>query len=215
MDWRIDRLRFTLLLGFLATTCCVFFSTAAASDPEQISVAKFRRIVAEFVAKHKVPTNEIISQQDVLPLLAVLESAGMILDRKELMKMIPGDQSSLVQLLRTPNGRKFIGQTSNNKLMFDRLERIGNEPGGKRLLRDLMKLPDAARYAKIDTGPGVPDLIDFLPKSGSSKTRRVKDYKKPTGKLYTFNDVVGYLAKQISKPRNGHDRKKRDTVRMP
>ena len=147
MAWRIDRLRFTLLLGFLATTCCVFFSTAAASDPEQISVAKFRRIVAEFVAKHNVPTNEIISQQDVLPLLAVLESAGMILDRKELMKMIPGDQSSLVQLLRTPNGRKFIGQTSNNKLMFDRLERIGNEPGGKRLLRDLMKLPAATLFS--------------------------------------------------------------------
>ena len=72
-------------------------------------------------------------------------------------------------------------------------------------MRDLMKLPDAARYAKIDTGRGVPDMIDFLPKSGSSKTRRVKDYKKPTGKLYTFNDLFKYLVKQISSPQKGRD----------
>ena len=215
MNWRIDRLRCTLLLGFMATSCCAFFSAAEDSDPEQISMAKFKRTVAEFVAKHKVPTNEIISRRDVLPLVAVLESEGMILDRKKLMEVIPADQSALVQLLRTENGRKFIGQTSNNKLMFDRLERISNEPGGKRLLSDIMKLPDAARYAKIDTGRGVPDLIDVLPKSGSSKTRRVKDYKKPTGRLYTFNDVVGYLAKEVSNWRKDHDEKKGDTVRTP
>ena len=109
----------------------------------------------------------------------------MILDHKELMQMIPGNESSLVRLLRSPNGRRFMGQTINNRLMFDRLDRIADEPGGKRLLRDLMKLPDAARYAKIDTGRGIPEMIDFLPKSGSSKTQRVKNYRKPTGKLFT------------------------------
>jgi hypothetical protein len=202
MNWQIDRWRRVLLLGCLVTGWCTFFSADQASgrDHDQISLPAFRRVVAEFMKKHEVPQNEIISQRDVAPLLGVLTSQGMILDLKELMQMIPGDESSLVRLLRTPNGRKFIGQTMNNKMMFDRLDRIANEPGGKRLLRDLMKLPDAARYAKIDPGPGIPDLIDFLPKLRSSKTRRVKDYKKPTGKLYTMNDVVEYLAKQISSP---------------
>jgi hypothetical protein len=207
MNGQNDRWRRMLILTCLATSWCSFSLADEAKPPEQISMSKFRRVVAKFFQEHKVPRNEIITQQDVRPLLSTLKSQGMILDQKELMQMIPGDENALVRLLRTPNGRKFMGQTSNNKLMFDRLERITNEAGGKRLLRDLMKLPDAARYAKIDTGPGVPDMIDFLPKIGSSKTRRVKDYKKPTGNLYTLNDVVEYLAKEISRSRKRPARK--------
>lgn len=196
-----------LILACLSTSWCSFSSADESKPPDQISTSEFRRVVAKFFHDNELQRNAIITQRDVRPLLGTLKSQGMILDQKELMQMIPGDDSALVRLLRTPNGRKFMGQTSNNKLMFDRLERITNEPGGKRLLRDLMKLPDAARYAKIDTGPGVPDLIDFLPKIGSSKTRRVKDYKKPTGNLYTFNDVVEYLAKQVSSSRKVPARK--------
>ena len=205
MDRNISRLPVTLLLGCLAMSClamsCAFSSIAMGREQGQITVSDFMRIVSQFVAKHDLPRNAVISHKDVLPLLGALESQGMIFDRKELLHMIPTDESSLVRLLRTQNGRKFIGQTSKNKLMFDRLERILNERGGERLLRDLMKLPDAARYAKIDTGPGVPDLVDFLPKTRSGKTRRVKDYNKPTGQLYTFGDVIDYLAKQVSSSR--------------
>jgi len=187
---------------------CAFSAAEVAIDSDQISMSHFRRTVADFVKKHEVPMNEIITRQDVGALLSALKSQGMILDTKELMQLIPRDESSFVRLLRTPNGRKFMAQTSNNRLMFDRLDRIANEPGGKRLLIALMKLPDAARYAKVDTGPGVPDLIDFLPKIGSSRTRQVKDYKKPTGTLYTFNDVVEHLAKQLAAPRKGLGRKR-------
>jgi len=191
------RLRTTLLLVCLAT-CGVSSLTVAAAERDQISIADFKRVVGAFVAQGNVSTNEVISQRDVLPLFSALERRGMILKRKALLELIPQDQSPLVRLLRSPHGRKFIGQTAGNELMFDRLDRIANEPGGERLLRDLMKLPDAARYAKMDTGPGVPDLIDFLPKSRSSKTRRIKDYKKPTGKLYTLDSVIDYLAKKIN-----------------
>lgn len=180
--------------------CAAASASIADERPPQIKTAEFRRIKDEFLAKRKVPKNTIISHRDVLPLLKALEAGGMTLNRRELLQMIPGDQSSLVRLLRSPSGRKFIAQTSNNRLMFDRLDRIVNEPGGERLLKDLMKLPDAARYAKMDTAPGVPDLIDFLPKSRSSRTRKVKDYRLPTGTLYTLDDVIGYLEKQISKP---------------
>jgi hypothetical protein len=67
MDWRIDRRRFTLLFGCMATSCCVFSSATVAIAPSQISMANFRRIIAEFVANHEVPRNEIISPRDVLP----------------------------------------------------------------------------------------------------------------------------------------------------
>lgn len=198
MAVQIADLRTLLLLGYLAILGGSNASLAFAQNQDQISTNDFRRVVNNFLTQHELPRGAIVSHHDVMPLLVALEAEGMVLDRQALLKMIPSDKSTLIRLLRTNSGRKFINQTSRNRLMFDRLDRITSEPGGERMLRDLMKLPDAARYAKIDTGPGVPDMIDFLPKVRSSKTRRVKDYKKPTGKLYTLDDVINHLAKLVN-----------------
>ena len=78
-------------------------------------------------------------------------------------------------------------------LIYDRLERIADERGGQQLLRDLIKLPDAEKYAPQKTARAVPNLVDFLPKDASGKTRTVKDYQKPTGHIYTANDLVRWL----------------------
>jgi len=185
----------------------VFPSSGGAETKDQISATEFKQVVVAFLQKSRVPPTEIVTQRDVLPLVAALEAKGMVFDRQEFLEKVLDDGSSLVRLLRTPDGRKFIGATSNNTLMLDRLDRLTAERGGERMLRDLMKLPDAAKYAKLNTTPGVPDMVDFLPKSRSAKTRRVKDYKKPTGKLYTMNAVIDYLAKQVSQPRAASSRR--------
>lgn len=197
----MHRFRFILLLiaGWAGTGS--WFTTTATSAPKQITKADFQKVVAGFAAKASIGPDELMTQSDVIPLVAALERAGMEFDRKEFLGRVIEDQSALVRLIRSPRGRKFIGQTAGNQLMFDRLDRLSTEPGGERMLRDLMKLPDAARYAKLDTGRGVPDMIDFLPKQRSSRTRRVKDYKKPTGKLYTLRHAVDYLAGKINAPK--------------
>ena len=84
-------------------------------------------------------------------------------------------------------------RVSGYKLIYDRLDRIAHESGGQRLIRDLIKLPDGARYARWSPGRGVPGLVDFLPKNRSGKTRTVKDYTKPTGKIYTQKQLLERL----------------------
>jgi hypothetical protein len=37
-------------------------------------------------------------------------------------------------------------------------------------------------------------LLDLLPKNASGQTRRITDYHKPTGNLYTVNDLIARLA---------------------
>lgn len=142
-----------------------------------------------FAAQPQLRDGDIISQREVRPLFSTLDAAGWkVADRDDLLKKLLPPNSTLIRILRSPNGTKFMRQVSGNKLIFDRLDRISQEPGGQRLLTDLVKLPDAARYAKQTTQPGVPDLIDFLPKYRSGKTRRVNDYGKPTKKIYTVAD---------------------------
>ncbi len=198
-----------LLCTWLALSACGLFiaDRGVANEPtgasqQQMTPATFERITNAFLRKYRPSRDGLVSQGDVLPLIDALEAHGLKLDRKAFLARIPSDQSPLVKLLRTPDGRKFMAQTSSNRLMYDRLDRLMREPGGPRMLHDLMKLPDAARYAKVDPGPGLPDLVDFLPKSRSGKTRRVKDYDQPTGQLYTMEDVVNALAAGLSPPKH-------------
>jgi hypothetical protein len=57
--------------------------------------------------------------------------------------------------------------------------------GGQRMLRDLAKLPDGERYVKMQTPGAVPDMLALLPKKSSGQKRTIKNYKKPTGRVYT------------------------------
>ncbi len=85
-------------------------------------------------------------------------------------------------------------QVSSRELIYDRLDRISRESGGPQLIQDIVKLPDGERYAKPKSGHGVPDLLDLLPKKASGETRKIANYHKPSGSIYTTNDLIVRLA---------------------
>jgi hypothetical protein len=132
----------------------------------------------------------LVCQGEGAIIFARLEGIGWkVADKREILADLLPAGSPLVITLRSPRGQKFASQVADYKLIYDRLDRISQEPGGQRLLQDLVKLPDAARYAKQVTGRGVPDLVELLPKQRSGKTRRVQDYDKPTKKIYTLEQL--------------------------
>ncbi|MDA1050010.1 MAG: hypothetical protein O3C40_05965 [Planctomycetota bacterium] len=190
------------LVGFL---CLVQGSRSLhAEDPRAFpSLAEIQAVVDQHFAENpQLRTGDIISQNEVRPLFSKFEASGWkVEDRDEILKKLLSDNDPLLRILRGPDGSKFMGQVANDKLIYDRLDRIAREPGGQRLLSDLVKLPNAARFAKYKTQPGVPDLEDFLPKDRSGKTRRVKDYDKATEKIYTVADFKKALQKSYETAR--------------
>lgn len=181
--------------GILWSTllACVVVATtqAVAEEPQKLpSYGEVQGIVDQhFGSQRQLRSGDIISQGEVASLFSTLEVAGWkVKDRDELLNRILSANDPLIDILRSPDGTKFMRQVSGDKLIYDRLDRIVQEPGGERLLTDLIKLPDAARYAKQNPQPGVPDLEDFLPKGRSGKARHVKDYDKATKKIYTVFD---------------------------
>jgi hypothetical protein len=176
-----------LLMGSLAE-----WSYAAAPSKKQI--AQF--VSYELQQKANYQPGDLITLEDVKPILKKLAVAGKPVpnESKVVQDLLPAN-SALVKHLSSRLGHRFMRKVRNDKLIYDRLDRISRVNGGNALLRDLLKLPDGARYAKMDPGQAVPDLLDLLPKTRSGKTRTIKDYKKPTGRIYTEEDLVKRLVK--------------------
>jgi len=194
------------VVGFSRFVCVIFLSgliltrlsTDSVAADQLPSFATLQRVVAQRLAA-RAP-GDLISQGDVAPVFQDFERLGWaVADRKDINDKLLADSDPVVAALRSRRGVKFMRQVSGYRLIYDRLDRIARESGGTRLIQDLIKLPNAARYAKAKPPRGVPEMHEFLPKGQSGRTRKVTDYTKPTGKLYTADDLLKRLRKSYDR----------------
>ena len=184
-----------LVFGWAALFCG---PSVQGSDSSQLPSLS---IVTSTVRKHFVELKnrrpgDLISRSDVEPILAELEQQGWVVsDEAQILSAMLDSGHFLVRTLHSRDGKQFMRQVLGYKLIYDRLDRISAESGGQRLIRDMIKLPDGAKYAKLTPPRGVPAMTDFLPKNRSGKSRRVPDYRKPTGRIYTQVQLLERLTK--------------------
>jgi hypothetical protein len=172
----------------------------AGTENELPAFGKVQSIVETYFHDASMRPGEIISKSQVEQVLNAIGEAGWdVADKQEILDATLDDGHVLVSTLRTPAGRRFMNKISTRELMYDRLDRVSQVSGGQQLIRDLVKLPDGEKYAKPKSGGGVPDLLDLLPKKASGKTRRIADYHKPTGHLYTASALVDRLSESYKK----------------
>ena len=184
-----------------ANLCLVLMLTSmafGAVDTDKARLPSFSRVSAtvqrHFAQLAEWRSGDLISQSDVRPIFTQLEQLGwQVSDQDKILKQVSPDNHFLVRTLRSKRGAKFMQQVSGYRLIFDRLDRISAESGGQKMIQSLIKLPDGARYAKQNPGRGIPGMTEFLPKNRSGKSRKVPDYKKPTGKLYTARQFLERL----------------------
>lgn len=192
----LDARYLTLAAAILFTSCVPGWADSGTNDrPELPDFSQVRGTIEQvFAGDAQFRRGDLISRRQVELILGELQRLDWeVEDGDEILGDVLPDGASVVTTLRSAKGRKFMRQVSGFKLIYDRLDRISQESGGRQLLQDLVKLPDAARYARYVTGGGVPDLEGFLPKKRDGKTRRVKDYDKPTGRIYTIDQLVKRL----------------------
>ena len=138
---------------------------------------------------------DIISRKQVEPLLGKLAAMGWkVPDPTGLLAKIPDDSSWLVTNLRTPKGTKFMRQIAQYPQGYDTTDRLTGIPNGKGIVSALIQ------------GPGGSELIQSLTTSqtGRGTAKQLMevpggvDFKKPTGKLYTADALVGELTRLYS-----------------
>lgn len=147
-----------------------------------------------FDAQKARASSDLLSRGDVQPVFAQLTRMGWnVKSQADIVSALLPDNDSLVQQLRSKAGTTFMKKVSAERLIYDRLDRVSQASGGAALIRDLIKLPDGERYARSKPGVAVPNLLDLLPKNASAQTRTIRDYDKPTGKIYTREQFIERL----------------------
>ena len=183
-----------ILLGLLL----VPISAADAQQPKDRSMPPWKSVDG-FVQRYfaSVPgyqKGDLISRGRVEATLKHLKKMGWIVsDRVAILNATLEDRNVLVQQFQSTQGRKYMRQVKGYPLAFSQLDRVSRQYGGRALVRDIVKLPDGAKYASPNRARGVPNLVDLLPKRGGSKAQRIADYDKPTGRIYTVKELLKRL----------------------
>jgi hypothetical protein len=177
-------------LGFGQTN-----STPPVTQPNFPSWTQVKNLAeAHFAARGDFRRNDLITGGDVTPIFHELEGLGWKnVSRSEVAKRLLDDNDFLARELRSPPGRTFMRRVAGYTLIYDRLDRISRMPGGHALIHDMIRLPDGHRYAQFRPARGVPPMSDFLPKGASGKAPQAPDLEKPTGRIYTFGELLTHL----------------------
>jgi len=143
-------------------------------------------IQAHFDAKKGYKPTDLVHQGDVQDILAKLDRLGWrVADGQEILdKTLPTDHA-MVKAFDSRQGTRFMRAVADYELIYDRMHRTAELPGGKALVRDIVKLPNGEIYAKMKPVPGNPTLTELLPKQRNGKTPLTRDFDKPTGYIYT------------------------------
>jgi hypothetical protein len=101
----------------------------------------------------------------------------------------------LVRQFGTPKGREFMRKISGKPENFAHLHRLAETANGARQVQDLMKLPN---------GPDVLTALVSSPQGHDISRRiaagpRTRNYDKPTGRIYTQQQLVARLRESYAK----------------
>jgi hypothetical protein len=189
--------RQTILLGVTVVLSSVVF--AAAADPQRggakpiPSLSEIKQVVLRyFQAKPDYRAGDLITREDVEPLLGKLQQKGLPLpDAKQILDKVPAKNEFLTQQLRTPGGRKFMRDISGYTDAYDRLDRLSRLPHGQQTIRDLIRGPDGYKMIEyMTTAPGGKALGNQL-----SNAPLGKDFNAATGRIYTVEMLLLRLEK--------------------
>lgn len=151
-----------------------------------------------FKARHHYQPGDVLARGDVGPILTALDSLGWkVSDRKDILDQFLPDDYYLVRALRSPNNGPFMRQVGQvpNGYGYDRLDRLSRMGDGEIIVSRLMEEPGGWNLVDIMSesreGPGMAQAFSMGPGG--------KDFTKPTGRIYTEQQLIARLKQSYDK----------------
>jgi hypothetical protein len=180
------------LLGVAAATAADPVASGGKAKPKPVPQFSevTQAVLRHFQAKPDYRSGDLITRDDVAPLLGRIERMGLPLpDAKRILENVPAKDSFLVQQLGTPDGRKFMRRIAGYPNAYDRLDRLSRLPRGQRIVRELIKGPGGEKMIEyMTTAQGGKELGKML-----SDDPHGADFNAPTGRIYTVNMLLARL----------------------
>ena len=146
--------------------------------------------------KKKYERDDLITTTDVEPVLARLGDANWDVPQQEkLLDRTVNSGDQLATLLGSKRGLKFMRSVSNREGVYDQLDRLLQLPGGDRMVRDMIHAHngvDLLEYYFDHADRGI-NLSELLPNRPNGRPPQDKDFRKPTGRIYTGASLIEHL----------------------
>ena len=185
--------------GLAALVVCgavVTSTVSQAAEQGEVALPPFGRIETaverHFAGLDYYRPGDLISRSDVADALDYVGDVGWdVPDRAELEGRVLADNAFIVQKLRTKEGLKFMSQIASLPGGFDRLDRLSAMSGGRKLIHTLIHDRGGAELIEyLSTTKGGTNLGRTL-----AGTKKGSNLNKPTGRIYTVEDLVEALSK--------------------
>src|SRR5690348_15129830 len=141
---------------------------------------------------------DVLSRGTVEPIFGQLANLGWkVSDRKAIVEQLLPDDYYLVRALRSPTNSEFMRQVGQvqNGYGYDRLDRLSRMGDGEIIVSRLMQEPGGWNLIDIMSetreGPGMAEAF--------SMGLGGKDFTKPTGRIYTEQQLLARLKQSYDK----------------
>jgi hypothetical protein len=170
----------------------------AAPRPQPRDDRAIAKVVDEYFASQPdFQKGDLITRSQVEKVVAKLASDGVkISDPASVVKLALGDDSFLVREFSTPNGKRFVRKIASSSGGYSHLDRLSTIPRGQTIVRDLMRTKDGDKMIEyLATTKGGKNMGGMM-----AQARGGVDLNKPTGRIYTAEDLVTALKDAMAKP---------------
>jgi len=136
--------------------------------------------------------NDLMSRSNVAGALAAIAQVGWDVPFPEKIERLAlADDSFLVKELATPEGKSFMRKVAVNRGAYLRLDRLSQINEGQQTIQTLIDSPGGdTLITYMVTTPGGHMLGKMM-----TGTPNGNDLNKPTGRLYTADDLIALLKK--------------------
>jgi hypothetical protein len=170
---------------------------AAAQRPQADDGQRIAKVVAEFfAAQPDYRDGDLIRRTQIEQVVAKLVSKGVkISDPASIVKLGLADDSFLMRELSTPAGKHFMRQLAQHPGTYSHLDRLSTIPRGQATIHDLIRQKDGDKLIEyMATTKGGHNMSAQM-----AQPRGGVDLNKPTGRIYTAEDLIDALNNAIKK----------------
>lgn len=168
---------------------------AAAAERNQkpkLSANELRGIIQTELGRNSfyAPGN-LLSRSDATSVFDALRAKGIDLseDAESLNEDFLSENSPLVRLLKSPDGRKFMKNIVGDPTAYDRLERLSWTYDGRYLIEDLLRDKNGVKkFQQLKTKEQLAKFSKDL-----AADARTQDFALPTGRIHTADQLFERL----------------------
>jgi hypothetical protein len=192
-------------IAFSAVTLSILCGRDVAAGAEPVkpklpTFSKVRHVVDDHFAHQKGhQPGDLIWRSTTTPIFKQLEELGWkVANRDKIQSAMLPDNSFLVQIYGTDDGRDFLRDCCRYSRGYDRIDHLSRLPDGELTVRRLIAGPDGYKMVEyMTTAPGGEVLGEQLSESPNGE-----GFNNRTGRIYTVEQFIGRLQKSYDETIN-------------